>query len=91
MYYHHIYYSKYDVGFKRYYKYSFLTTPFKYKNKIYIIKIRTSEKTNVQNMRFMCDLTNKNSLIYSESLKAIAKLTSGIPFYIILERASKKY
>ena len=42
-------------------------------------------------MRFMSDLTNKNSLIYSESLKAIATFISGIPFYIILERASKKY
>ena len=90
MYYHHIYYSKYDIEFTRYYKYSFLTTTFKYKNKIYIIKIRTSEKTNVQNMQFMSDLTNKNSLIYSEWLKAIDTFISGISFYIILEKASKK-
>ena len=88
--YHHIYYSKYDIGFTRYYKYSYLTTTFKRKNKIYIIKIRTSEKTNVQNMWFMCDLKNKNSLIYSELLKAIDTFISAIPFYIILEKASKK-
>ena len=90
MHYHHIYYSKYDIGFTRYYKHSYLTTTFKYKNKIYTIKIRTSEKTNVQNMRFMCDLKNKNSLIYSELLKAINTFISGISFYIILEKASKK-
>ena len=91
MYYHHIHYSKYDIGFTRYYKHSYLTTTFKHKNKVYIIKIRKSEKTNVQNMRFLCDLKNKNSLIYSELLKAIDTFISGIPFYIILEKALKKY
>ena len=28
------------------------------------MKVKTSEKTYVQNMPFMCDLKNKNSLIY---------------------------
>ena len=41
-------------------------------------------------MPFMSDLTNKNSLIYSEWLKAIDTFISGISFYIILEKASKK-
>ena len=63
MYYQHVYYSKNDIGLTRHYKYSYLTTTFKYKDKIYIMKVKTSEKANVQNMPFMCDLKNKNSLI----------------------------
>ena len=38
----------------------------------------------------MCDLKNKNSLIYSELIKAIDIFNKGIPYYFILEKASKK-
>ena len=89
MYYNYIYYPKYDIGFTKYYEYSYLTTTFKWKDKIYIIKVRTSEITNFQNMQFMCYLKNKNSLICSELIKAIDTFISGIPYYIILEKASK--
>ena len=44
--YQHIYYSKHDIGFTRHYKYSYLTTTFKYKDKMYIMKVKTSEKAN---------------------------------------------
>ena len=40
-------------------------------------------------MPFTGDLKNKNSLIYSELLNAIGVFISGIPFYLILEKASK--
>ena len=42
--YQHIYYSKHDIGFTRYYKYSYLTTTFKYKGKMNIMKVRACEK-----------------------------------------------
>ena len=90
MYYNYIHYPKYDIVFTKYYKYSYLTTTFKYKDKIYIIKIMRSEKTNNQNMLFMCDLKNKNSLLYSEFIKGIEIFNSGMPYYFILEKASKK-
>ena len=87
MYYNCIYYPKCDIGFTKYYNDSYLTTTFKWKDKIYIIKARTSEKTNFQNMQFMCYLKNTNSLICSELIKAIDTFISGIPYYIILEKA----
>ena len=89
MYYQHIYFSRHDMWFTRHYKFSYLTTAFKYNDKIYIIKVKTSEITNIQNMPFTSDLKNKNSLIYSELLNAIDVFISGIPFYLILEKASK--
>ena len=42
------------------------------------------KKTNIQNMRFMCDLKNKNSLIYSELIKAIDIFNKGIPYYFTI-------
>ena len=38
-------------------------------------------------MRFMSDLKNKNSLIYSELIKPIDTFLGGTAYYIILEKA----
>ena len=70
-------YPKHGVGFSSCNGYSYLTSTFTCKNKSYIISKRTSKENIAQNVRLMCDLKNKDSLIYSEILKAIDIINKG--------------
>ena len=86
----YIHYPKYDVGFTSYDKYSHLTSTFICKNKSYIINKRTSQRNIARNIRLMCDLKNKYSLIYSELIKALDKFNKGKSFYFVSKQISEE-
>ena len=81
--YYSIRYRNYGVRFSSYNENSYLTSTFICKNKSYIINKRTSKENIAQNLPLMCDLKNKDSLIYSELLKVIAIINKGELFHIL--------
>ena len=81
---------KYDIGFTSYDKYSYLTSTFKCKNKSYTINKRTTKRNIARNMRLMCDLKKKDSLIYSELLKAIDKFNKCKSIHFVSKEISKE-
>lgn len=60
-------YPKYDIDITYYDNYIYLSTTFRHNNK-HLISKGTYEKQLVQNMRFLGDLKNKDSILYSELL-----------------------
>ena len=68
---------------------SYLTSTLTCENKSYIINKRTSKENIARNMRLMCDLKNKDGLIYSELLKAIKRFNEGKLFHIVSREISK--
>ena len=88
--YYYIRYRNYGVRFSSYNGYSYWTSTFICKNKSYIINKRTSKENIAQNLPLMCDLKNKDSLIYSELLKVIDIINKGELFHIVSREISKR-
>ena len=86
----YIHYPKYDIGFTNYDKYSHLISTFICKNKSYIINKRTSKRNIARNIRLMCDLKNKYSLIYPELIKGLDKFNKGKSFYFVSKEISEE-
>ena len=86
-------YPSYGIDIARYYGYDYicLSAIFTHNNISYLINKNTHRKQLNRDVRVLCNIKNKDSVLYSELLFAINKFNSGRCDYILSNNASKKY
>ena len=85
-------YPSYGIDIARYYGYDYicLSAIFTHNNISYLINKNTHRKQLNRGVRVLCNIKNKDSVLYSELLFAINKFNSGRCDYILSNNASKK-
>ena len=85
-------YPNYGIDIARYYGYDYicLSAIFTHNNISYLINKNTHKKQLCRDVQVLCNIRNKNSVLYSELLFAINKFNSGRCDYIPSNNTSKK-
>ena len=85
-------YPKYGIDIARYYGYDYIyiSAIFTHSDISYLINKNTHRKQLNRDVRGLCNIKNKDSVLYSELLFAINKFNSGRCDYILSNNASKK-
>ena len=85
-------YPRYGIDIERYYNYDYvcLSAIFTHTNISYLINKNTHGKQLNRDVRMLCNIKNKDSVLYSELLFAINKFNSGRCDYILSNNDSKK-
>ena len=85
-------YPKYGIDIVCYFGYDYicLSAIFTHNNILYLINKNTHKKQLNRDVQVLCNIKNKDSIIYSELLFAINKFNSSGHDYILSNNASKK-
>lgn len=86
----YVFHLKHNMDIMSYGNCVYLNMIFTQNNKSYLINKSTCRKQLNRDVRLLCNLKTKNSILYSESLSAINGFNCGEPKYVISEKTSRK-
>ena len=83
-------YSKYGVDIESYDNHTFLSITYRFNNRVFLRSKCTNKKEFVKDIRLMCELKKKDSLLNSELELAINKFYNGGLIYYLPRESSKR-